>query len=268
MNHSNLPKIAGIYELVHRASGRRYIGSSKTIRSRVGRHLHDLRMGSHHSVFLQRLYSKYGEDAFEARVVAPSPGGACLLFQEQVFINLNASLGRLLNTCKVAGRCDGIKQSEATKAKRAESLRRCVRPANFGALISQAKKGVSTPAMRAATKASGEARRFRLTEAQAEEIIEKNKSGVEMSKIYSALGVTHHPVLREIKRHFPKFKAARHKNCNGKLKGEQHGMAVLTWAKVADIRASKLPHKVLSEKYGVTFNHIGDIKRMRCWKSE
>lgn len=261
---SNLPSCAGIYEITHMASGRRYVGSAKNMRLRVYRHFYDLRAGKHHCVFLQRLFAKHGAGAFVAQAVRLSPGSACLIFQEQIYIDVTDAQGLLLNTCKVAGRCDGLKQSEATKAKRAASLRKWVRPADYGERISLAKRGICTPAMMAATKACGESRRFRLTQGEVAEIVERNRSGVEMAQIYRELGRTHHTVLREIRRHFPEFKALQPKVPTG-AKGERHGMARLTSQQVYEIRESSLRHKQIAEKYGISWRHVGDIKRGRAW---
>ena len=60
---------SGIYAITHKTSGRQYIGSSKEISTRVRIHKNALRKGKHHSAFLQRAWSKYGETDFEFRAV-------------------------------------------------------------------------------------------------------------------------------------------------------------------------------------------------------
>lgn len=62
-------KKTGVYEIVHVASNRRYVGSaSKSFSYRWDIHRRSLRNGKHHSFLLQRDWDKYGEDAFEFRI--------------------------------------------------------------------------------------------------------------------------------------------------------------------------------------------------------
>ena len=56
----------GIYAIVHKASGKRYVGqAARTFALRRRSHAHQLRNGKHHSRYLQRAYNKYGADAFK-----------------------------------------------------------------------------------------------------------------------------------------------------------------------------------------------------------
>jgi|APSaa5957512622_1039677.scaffolds.fasta_scaffold01421_17 group I intron endonuclease len=55
---------AGVYNITHLASGKRYIGSSVDIPSRFRAHRRMLRKGKHQNVHLQRAWDKYGEAAF------------------------------------------------------------------------------------------------------------------------------------------------------------------------------------------------------------
>ena len=55
-------KQAGIYLIVSKINGKRYIGSSVRICVRWSEHISDLRLNKHHSPLLQRHYNKYGED--------------------------------------------------------------------------------------------------------------------------------------------------------------------------------------------------------------
>lgn len=55
-------KQAGIYLIVSKINGKRYIGSSVRICVRWNEHKRDLRLNRHHSLLLQRHYNKYGED--------------------------------------------------------------------------------------------------------------------------------------------------------------------------------------------------------------
>lgn len=60
----NLMKKCGIYAIEHVTSGRVYIGSSIDIADRWRQHRRALKSGTHHSVFLQRAWVKYGAETF------------------------------------------------------------------------------------------------------------------------------------------------------------------------------------------------------------
>lgn len=53
--------VCGIYKITCTSNNKFYIGSSKDVCSRWSHHLSDLRLGKHHSIYLQRCYNKYGE---------------------------------------------------------------------------------------------------------------------------------------------------------------------------------------------------------------
>ena len=59
----------GIYTITHTASGRQYVGSSNNVPYRWRKHKAALRSAKHHSAYLQRLWDKYGEDAFTFELV-------------------------------------------------------------------------------------------------------------------------------------------------------------------------------------------------------
>ncbi len=54
----------GVYEIVHTATGRRYIGSAGSFARRWAEHRADLRRGDHNNPLLQRAWNKYGAAAF------------------------------------------------------------------------------------------------------------------------------------------------------------------------------------------------------------
>lgn len=56
-----IEKVCGIYKITCISNGKFYIGSSMNVCNRWLHHLSDLRLGKHHSVYLQRCYNKYGE---------------------------------------------------------------------------------------------------------------------------------------------------------------------------------------------------------------
>ena len=77
---------SGIYEILCAASGSRYIGQSANISRRCRSHTNALRRGDAECEHLQRAWNKYGEAAFEFRVL-----GLCapehLTFFEQQWID-------------------------------------------------------------------------------------------------------------------------------------------------------------------------------------
>ena len=54
----------GVYEFFNLENGKRYVGSSKDIYSRLSEHLHNLRYGKSHNKHFQAAWDKYGEDNF------------------------------------------------------------------------------------------------------------------------------------------------------------------------------------------------------------
>lgn len=64
---------SGIYVIVHRDSGRWYVGQSKNIEKRWATHRSDLRSAIHVNSRLQNAWTKYGEDAFDFAVLILAP---------------------------------------------------------------------------------------------------------------------------------------------------------------------------------------------------
>lgn len=57
-------RISAIYAIVHRSTGRVYVGSTASIKTRVSYHRSKLRNTKHDNSYLQNSWNKYGEDAF------------------------------------------------------------------------------------------------------------------------------------------------------------------------------------------------------------
>lgn len=57
-------KICGIYSILNKVNGKKYIGSSCDINRRWKQHKQNLNKGIHHCVYLQRAWNKYGEHNF------------------------------------------------------------------------------------------------------------------------------------------------------------------------------------------------------------
>jgi group I intron endonuclease len=116
----------GVYEIVHIASGKRYVGSaSVSFASRLRCHRHDLKKQRHSSVLLQRAWNKYGPEAFEFRIVeSTAPEHAIAV--EQTFIDWRNSTdpSRGFNILAVAGSSRGCKRSNETRQKIREATLR------------------------------------------------------------------------------------------------------------------------------------------------
>lgn len=105
-------KISGIYEIVNTLNGKRYVGSAVDLRLRRNQHVTRLRNGRHHSRYLQKAWDKYGEGAFEFRIILRCDRDD-LLMEEQKQIDLKSDY----NMTKGAGSCLGRTLSDETRAK-------------------------------------------------------------------------------------------------------------------------------------------------------
>ena len=93
----------GVYRIIHIASGRFYLGSSRNVEHRWKCHIRDLEAGSHHNRFLQRAYAKYGNRAFVFEIVQQSLESERLVW-EQVYLDTAWGSGKLYNISPIAGR--------------------------------------------------------------------------------------------------------------------------------------------------------------------
>jgi group I intron endonuclease len=59
-----MPRLSGIYAIIHHESGRHYIGSAVHITRRWSVHRAYLARGTHQNSYLQRAWAKHGEGAF------------------------------------------------------------------------------------------------------------------------------------------------------------------------------------------------------------
>lgn len=78
----------GIYIIECLLNGKWYVGSSKNIKGRWKQHLRRLRKNTHHNIYLQRSFNKYGEDAFRIITLEEVSYPEDLLPREQHYIDL------------------------------------------------------------------------------------------------------------------------------------------------------------------------------------
>lgn len=107
----------GIYRISHIASGKAYVGSAKNIERRWKRHLTDLNCGRHHSVKLQRSWSKHGPDAFQFTILELVANETSLVDREQHWIDVLDSYLAGYNSTQKASSCLGVKHSPETRLK-------------------------------------------------------------------------------------------------------------------------------------------------------
>lgn len=80
---------SGIYKIVHRESGKFYIGSTKNFKSRWEKHKYALNANTHVNCHLQNAWNKYGESAFDFMIIEHTEANkSILLITEQQYLNL------------------------------------------------------------------------------------------------------------------------------------------------------------------------------------
>lgn len=115
----------GVYAIIHRASGKRYIGSAaRSFSERWSKHRHYLRYGKHHSPHLQRAWDRDGASAFEFVILEKCEPAKCVE-REQHYIDLyKANDGAFgYNMCPLARSALGFKVSDERRARMRETAR-------------------------------------------------------------------------------------------------------------------------------------------------
>jgi group I intron endonuclease len=111
----DLSRYAGVYEIVNKVNGDRYVGSSKCIKDRWNAHVHTLNNGRNKGEsILLRAWRKYGADAFDFRVLLVCDA-ARTTYYEQRFID---ALQPYYNIAPTAGSVTGLKFSPEVNAKK------------------------------------------------------------------------------------------------------------------------------------------------------
>lgn len=127
---------AGIYQIKHIATGRRYVGQAKNIAKRWSRHRRDLAKGIHTSRYLQNAWNKYGAEGFTFDVIEVCDV-QILDEREQFHIDQGASFNVLL----FARSPRGVVRTQETKNKIADALRGKAKSPEHRAALSAANTG-------------------------------------------------------------------------------------------------------------------------------
>jgi len=89
-----MEKISGIYSITHIESGRLYVGSALDIYKRWSEHKSELTYNNHDNQRLQNFWNKYGEVAFEFKILELVSDSSLLLSREQYWMDKLVSHNR------------------------------------------------------------------------------------------------------------------------------------------------------------------------------
>jgi group I intron endonuclease len=104
---------SGIYQISNLLNGKRYVGSAKSLKARLSKHVSALNIGNHHAKHLQSAFNKYGTKSFEfTTLLKCSPED--LIFYEQRAID---AFKPEYNSSPTAGNTLGVKCSPERRRK-------------------------------------------------------------------------------------------------------------------------------------------------------
>ena len=78
---------AGIYCIINTINNKKYVGRSIDIKNRWKKHKSDLRRGYHNNPILQRAFEKYGENAFDFRVLVYTEPDDAIVLEQYILDN-------------------------------------------------------------------------------------------------------------------------------------------------------------------------------------
>lgn len=102
-----------IYSIDCSKTDKFYIGSTSNTVVRRSYHFTELQKGTHHSIYLQRAYNKYGKENFFFNIIEDVDDILFLRAREQCWINKNK--GKLYNMSPCAFSPTGVKRSDEYK---------------------------------------------------------------------------------------------------------------------------------------------------------
>ena len=117
---------SGVYCFRNRTNGKRYVGSAAgSLTARRTNHLALLRNGKHHSIHFQRAWNKYGENAFEFKVLERCSPRLCVEREQywlDFFRTYDCRYG--YNRNPKAASSLGVVRSKETRARISAAVRR------------------------------------------------------------------------------------------------------------------------------------------------
>ena len=129
----------GVYSITNRTNGKKYIGSSSNLASRLRWHVSELTKGRHHSRKLLNAWNKHGAESFEVKVELVC-GVDSLITYEQLLIDHYQSATKGYNVRVKAESNQGLRYPASTRKKMSEYASN--RPEEHNEKIRRARKGV------------------------------------------------------------------------------------------------------------------------------
>lgn len=239
-------KEGGVYQVINKSNGKRYVGSTVNLHKRRRQHWACLRRGKHRNIHLQRAWNLYGGKAFAFAVLEYVPDLERLVEREQHYFD---ALQPEYNIAPVAGSTLGCKHTEEARRNMSEARKGKVHTAETRRKLSEARRGVSLGPkseeqkrkLSAANKGQGKGR---VLSAETKAKISEASKG----RVFS----------EETKRKISE--AHRGTGCHTAKLSDQDVMEIK-----ALLEESVLLQREIAARYGVTPCTIGSIKHGRTW---
>lgn len=104
---------SGVYQIINKVNGHRYIGSAIYLDGREYDHFVMLKNGGGSNIILQRACAKYGIDNLEFIILLYCTPEHCIMYEQMVMDKFKPEY----NICKIAGSRLGVPHSEETRRK-------------------------------------------------------------------------------------------------------------------------------------------------------
>lgn len=115
-----MTSVSGIYVIIHKKSGKIYLGKARNIKRRWNDHKRELTNGEHHNRHLQSAWNKYGEKAFQFKILEYCPTEK-LNEREKHYIAFYRPLGMTYN--QTDGGDGQLNPSDETRQRMSESAK-------------------------------------------------------------------------------------------------------------------------------------------------
>jgi len=131
--------VQGVYALVNKVDRRQYVGSSIDIDHRCREHMRYLRRDRHHCSYLQRAWTKYGEEMFVVEVIEMVSDRQKLKEREQYYLDVTVAK---YNASSQAARPPGMTgRHHSQEAKQRMSIAAKARDPGYKELLRKALAG-------------------------------------------------------------------------------------------------------------------------------